>query len=79
MVIERRSYEEWVASVDEILRRYRGESTGPSEKLGYDEALALMRKLGVTAGEAMRLLRRPDRKRDRVAGEPPRGPIVRRP
>ena len=47
----KRSYEEWIAELNEIIGRYR------NAKITLEEALARMRKLGLTRGEAMRLLR----------------------
>jgi hypothetical protein len=58
-MIARRSTEEYLAELDDILRRYRLHATelGAHAKLTQEEALARLRKLGFTAGEALRLLR----------------------
>jgi hypothetical protein len=59
MVIEHRSSEEWLVAVNDIIRRFRQNSGSarPEEKMSFDEAVSLMRKLGFTTGEAIRLLR----------------------
>jgi hypothetical protein len=58
-MIERRSVEQALAEIEEIRRRYwRGiNEAGVGQKLRLDEALSLVRKLGFTKGEALRLLR----------------------
>jgi hypothetical protein len=62
-VITHRSIEEWRAEFDEVVRRYRLGLSDPRahEKLSREQALALMRKLGFTTGEALRLLRPKER------------------
>ena len=59
MVVQHRSSEEWLVAVNDIIRRFRQNSTGsrPEERISFDDALALIRKLGFTTGEAIRLLR----------------------
>jgi hypothetical protein len=59
MVIEHRSSEEWLIAVNDIIRRFRQNSGSrrPEERMSFDDALSLMRKLGFTTGEAIRLLR----------------------
>ncbi|HJT07309.1 MAG TPA: hypothetical protein VJ747_10300 [Stellaceae bacterium] len=59
MVVEHRSSEEWLVAVNDIIRRFRQNSPGsrPEERISFDDALSLMRKLGFTTGEAIRLLR----------------------
>ena len=53
-----RSAEEYIAELEEILRRYRvGAAEGKSRGLSREQALAQLRRLGFTAGEALRLLR----------------------
>jgi hypothetical protein len=64
-MIRRRSAEEYLAELEDILRRYRA-SEANGQKLSQEEALARLRKLGFTPGEALRLLRMhdmPDRQR----------------
>lgn len=54
-----RSAEEYIAELEEILRRYRigaAEAHAPGG-LTREQALAQLRRLGFTAGEALRLLR----------------------
>lgn len=56
-----RSAEEYIAELEEILRRYRvGAAEAQSGGLTREQALAQLRRLGFTAGEALRLLR-PDK------------------
>lgn len=54
-----RSAEQWQAELEEILRRYRPEfaERAPDGLLNRDAAVGALRKLGFTAGEALRLLR----------------------
>ena len=61
MVIEYRSSEEWLVAVNDIIRRFRQNSRGPrpAERMSFDDAVSLMRQLGFTTGEAIRLLRNP--------------------
>jgi hypothetical protein len=58
-MIERRSAEEWSAELEEIQRRYRLANGGAErgQRLTQAEAVARLRKLGFTLGEALRLLR----------------------
>lgn len=58
-MIEKRSVEEALAELEGILRRYhlRSAVPGSNQKLTREEALAGLRKLGFTVGEALRLLR----------------------
>ncbi|MBO0735041.1 MAG: hypothetical protein J2P48_00510 [Alphaproteobacteria bacterium] len=58
-MIEKRSAEESLAELEDILRRYHlGVAVpGTGEKLTREQALARIRKLGFTTGEALRLLR----------------------
>jgi hypothetical protein len=58
-MIEKRSVEEALAELEGILRRYHLGSAvpGSNQKLTREEALAGLRKLGFTVGEALRLLR----------------------
>jgi hypothetical protein len=57
-MIERRSAEEWLAELEDTVRRYQlGKAAPASERLTQEEALARLRKLGFTVGEALRLLR----------------------
>jgi len=56
-----RSAEQWIAELDEILRRYRpelGEAPSRQGALNREDAVAALRRLGFSAGEALRLLRR---------------------
>ena len=48
-----------MAELNDAVRRYRAgvADSRADDKLTYDEALALIRKLGFTTGEAVRLLR----------------------
>jgi hypothetical protein len=55
-MIEKRSAEECLAELEDTVRRYHL-GVGASEKLTQQEALARIRKLGFTVGEALRLLR----------------------
>jgi len=66
MVTKSRSHEDWLAELNDVVRRYRlGErNPGASQKLTYNEALALIRKLGLTTGEAIRLLRSKDQRKE---------------
>jgi hypothetical protein len=59
MVIEHRSSEEWLVAVNDIIRRFQqnSRSARPEEQTSFDDAVSLMRKLGFTIGEAIRLLR----------------------
>jgi hypothetical protein len=59
MAIKRHSYESWLAEVNDVIRRYRLGIRNPrhAEKLPLDHALAQLRTLGLTTGEATRLLR----------------------
>ena len=62
-MLKRRTSEEWLAEVNAIIRRYR---SGYTERLGAgpltrEEAIARLRRLGLTQGEAERWLTR-DRK-----------------
>jgi hypothetical protein len=63
-MIERRSAEEWLTELEETVRRYHLGLTMPSagDKLTQEEALARIRKLGFTVGEALRLLRPKERR-----------------
>jgi len=62
-MIERRSAEEWRAELDETVRRYHLGLAMPEAggKLTREEAVARIRKLGFTVGEALRLLRPKER------------------
>jgi hypothetical protein len=56
-----RSAEQWTAEFDEVLRRYRpalGEAPAPHGALNRVEAVAALRQLGFSSGDALRLLRR---------------------
>ncbi len=55
-MIERRSAEECLADLEETVRRYHL-GVAVSDRLTQEEALARIRKLGFTVGEALRLLR----------------------
>ena len=59
LMIEKRSVEEALAELEGILHRYRlgSAALGSEQKLAREEALAGLRKLGFTVGEALRLLR----------------------
>jgi hypothetical protein len=48
------SAEEWVAAVNEIVRRYRG--GGADEAISREEAMSRMRALGISEGDAIRWL-----------------------
>jgi hypothetical protein len=50
--------EEWLAAVDAIIRRYRTHSVeaGRSAPLTQEEAIAELRRLGITTGDALRWL-----------------------
>ena len=57
-MMKHRTSEEWLAEVDAVIRRYR---SGHSERVGYtrltqEEAVAELRRLGLTYGEAVRWL-----------------------
>jgi hypothetical protein len=58
-MIEKRSAEEWRAEFEEILRRHRnsGSERGGGDRLTRPQAVARLRRLGFTVGEALRLLR----------------------
>jgi hypothetical protein len=62
-MIARRSAEQWLAEVEEVVRRYRLACADPRScgKQGAAElltqALAQLRRLGLTQGEGLRLLR----------------------
>jgi hypothetical protein len=62
-MIERRSAEEWLTELEDTVRRYQLGLAMPSahDKLTQEEALARIRKLGFTVGEALRLLRPKER------------------
>lgn len=68
-MIEKRTAEEYLARVEAIVRRYRLgiAEPGAGERLGQDEALTALRRLGFTTGEALRLLR-PGREAGRAIG-----------
>jgi hypothetical protein len=53
-----RSSEEWLAAVDDIIRRYRTHSVelGRKAPLTQEEAIAALRRLGLTTGDALRWL-----------------------
>ena len=59
MTVKQRSHEEWLTELNDAVRRYRAglADSRAHDKLTYDEAVATIRKLGFTAGEAVRLLR----------------------
>lgn len=53
-----RSAEEFLAELEDIIRRYRAESSGAVVKeVGSDEAVRRLRELGFTAGQSLELLR----------------------
>lgn len=53
-----RSAEEFLAELEDIIRRYRDESSGAVLKeVGNDEAVRRLRELGFTAGQSLELLR----------------------
>jgi Fe2+ transport system protein FeoA len=57
-MIARRSAEEFLAELEDILRRYRNESSGAVlREVGSDEAVRRLRELGFTAGQSLELLR----------------------
>ena len=62
-MIEKRSAEEWLTELEETVRRYQLGLSLPSARdmLTQEEALARIRKLGFTVGEALRLLRPKER------------------
>ena len=62
-MIERRSAEEWRTELEETVRRYHLglAKPGARDTLMHEEALARIRKLGFTVGEALRLLRPKER------------------
>jgi len=57
-MIKRRTAEEWLAEVEAIIRGYRAgrAEAGTSLALRHDEAIARLRHLGITAGDAERWL-----------------------
>jgi hypothetical protein len=56
-MISRRSAEEWVAAVNEIVRLYRGSAgNSDTDTISREEAVARLRELGVSEGEAARWL-----------------------
>ena len=62
-MIEKRSAEEALAEFEDILHRHRrGFAARGDQKLTQEAALAGLRKLGFTVGEALRLLRPKGRK-----------------
>jgi hypothetical protein len=63
-VLEKRSLEEALAEMDDIVRRYRGGIARPGapDTLTRAGAIARLMRLRFTAGEAMRLLHQSDRK-----------------
>jgi hypothetical protein len=62
-MIERRSAEERLTELEDTVRRYHLGLAVPNahDKLTQEEALVRIRKLGFTAGEALRLLRPKER------------------
>jgi hypothetical protein len=58
-MIEKRSAEESLAELEEILRRYHLglARSGTPGAITQEEALAALRKLGFTVGEGLRFLR----------------------
>ena len=53
-----RSAEEFLAELEDIIRRYRDERSGAVlREVGSDEAVRRLRKLGFTAGQSLELLR----------------------
>ncbi len=58
-MIKRASAEEWIAQLEEVIRRYRRPAGdgGARNGLSQEQAVELLRKLGLTRGEALRLLR----------------------
>lgn len=57
-MIEKRSAEQFLAELDDILRRFEtADATGTAGSLPREEALRRLRKLGFSAGEAVSLLR----------------------
>jgi hypothetical protein len=63
-MIERRSLEETLVELDDIVRRYRrGVATpGAADSLTHTEAITRVTRLRFTVGEALHLLRRRDTK-----------------
>lgn len=63
-MIEKRSTEESLAELEEVVRRYQLGVANPraDEKLTQKEALARLQKLRFTVGEGLRLLR-PEQRR----------------
>ena len=56
-VSEVRTAEEWLAAVEDIIRRYRGHTPDPATpRLSREEALERMRDLGLAEGDAERWL-----------------------
>jgi hypothetical protein len=56
-VSEVRGAEEWLAAIEDVIRRYRGHSADPdTPALSHAEALERMRDLGLADGEAERWL-----------------------
>ena len=56
-----RSAEQWVAELEEILQRYEpnpGRSLTRQGHLSREDAIAALRRLGLSPGEALRILRR---------------------
>jgi hypothetical protein len=68
-MIWKRGAEDYLARVEAIVRRYRLGIAEPrgGATLELDDALAALRKLGFTTGEALRLLR-PGREAGRAIG-----------
>ena len=57
-MIVRRSAEEFLAELEDILSRFRGEGSGnPFKDFSRDEGVRRLRKLGFTAGQSLELLR----------------------
>jgi Holliday junction resolvasome RuvABC DNA-binding subunit len=58
-MIEKRSAEDRLAELEDILRRYRLGIARSNTRgsLTHEEALTALRKLGFTVGEALRMLR----------------------
>lgn len=58
-MIEKRSAEQFLAELEDILRRFEAAAAaGAAETSMRDETLQRLRKLGFSAGEAQSLLRR---------------------
>jgi hypothetical protein len=56
-----RSAEQWIAELEEILQLYQpklGEAPSRQGALNRSDAIAALRRLGFSPGEALRLLRR---------------------